>query len=808
MDYGTSFHLERTALEELLDSSIGHYPIVYVCDYMQCGKTSLIRGWLEKRKWKSVWHAMQSPDQGRAVLRSALNRRQEPGNLLLVLDDLHNLRADAECLEMIERLVEQSVRMILISRAALPRALTQLLVQGQLREIGPEHLRFSPEETHRYLEGMGLRLPDADVAYIHDICLGQRLGLFLLARRIKAAGGIYSIRMIDELRRDLYDCFDQLLPPAIHEFDHLLSVTALFDQWDADLLSHVLPGADSESVLEALSCLGLFLESRPAPSDAVVFFDEEPDVVNARREYHYIPIFRNYLRSRYLPRLSEAERRDCLNRAAAHLESHDDVMSALDCYERAKNRPEMLRILEENATLPVCRAHYYEMRPWYEQLTDAELAQSTLLTSGMCILYSLYGQLDRSEEYLHRLQAKLSGLPRDSAEYLEVQRALITLQLALPHMGSGRAVAVIRQMDGLMHRTGARFPQFSISGNMPSLMNGGQDFCSWARYDRLLQRLLGPIVERVFGQCGASLPHVAVAESLYEKGDLDNALAEVSRGVDQVQRSTINIEMLFVARALKAKIMLAQGDYEAALRLVENTKSEIRRERATFLVQNMEAFEVWVRLHGDDRQRVDGWLARYVDDDVFRLRDRYCMMIACRVYIRDGQYARAELLLNKLLDYATQYRRPYIQMEAMLLKSIVLFHRGQHWRETFDAMLHMAQHYSFVRIIANEGAAVYPLISEVDSGTHFVRHVKIAVMREMQFYPNYLRCDRRELQALTDYEREVLQYVICGMNNREIAEQIHVSSHTVKYHLSHIYTKLGVKNRTELVKVALENGIA
>lgn len=120
----------------------------------------------------------------------------------------------------------------------------------------------------------------------------------------------------------------------------------------------------------------------------------------------------------------------------------------------------------------------------------------------------------------------------------------------------------------------------------------------------------------------------------------------------------------------------------------------------------------------------------------------------------------------------------------------------------------LAQHYSFVRIIANEGAAVYPLISEVDSGTHFVRHVKIAVMREMQFYPNYLRCDRRELQALTDYEREVLQYVICGMNNREIAEQIHVSSHTVKYHLSHIYTKLGVKNRTELVKVALENGIA
>ena len=51
--------------------------------------------------------------------------------------------------------------------------------------------------------------------------------------------------------------------------------------------------------------------------------------------------------------------------------------------------------------------------------------------------------------------------------------------------------------------------------------------------------------------------------------------------------------------------------------------------------------------------------------------------------------------------------------------------------------------------------------------------------------------------ALSTRESEVLEMTSLGLTNREIAERLHVSVHTVKFHLAAIYRKLGVVNRTE-----------
>jgi len=58
---------------------------------------------------------------------------------------------------------------------------------------------------------------------------------------------------------------------------------------------------------------------------------------------------------------------------------------------------------------------------------------------------------------------------------------------------------------------------------------------------------------------------------------------------------------------------------------------------------------------------------------------------------------------------------------------------------------------------------------------------------------------------LTKREEEVVRQVVEGLSNREIAEHLKLSEHTVKNYLFHIFEKLGVSSRVELVTYAVAN---
>jgi DNA-binding CsgD family transcriptional regulator len=57
----------------------------------------------------------------------------------------------------------------------------------------------------------------------------------------------------------------------------------------------------------------------------------------------------------------------------------------------------------------------------------------------------------------------------------------------------------------------------------------------------------------------------------------------------------------------------------------------------------------------------------------------------------------------------------------------------------------------------------------------------------------------RALDGLTSREHQVLRHLSAGKTNVEIAAELHVSVHAIKYHLQHVFRKLGVTNRTEAV---------
>lgn len=70
--------------------------------------------------------------------------------------------------------------------------------------------------------------------------------------------------------------------------------------------------------------------------------------------------------------------------------------------------------------------------------------------------------------------------------------------------------------------------------------------------------------------------------------------------------------------------------------------------------------------------------------------------------------------------------------------------------------------------------------------------------------------DRRQegnLEPLTQRETEVLQLLSQGLANKQIALSLEISEHTVKFHVSSIYAKLGATNRTEAVRLGVRHGL-
>ncbi|MFI9380945.1 response regulator [Kutzneria sp. NPDC052558] len=79
------------------------------------------------------------------------------------------------------------------------------------------------------------------------------------------------------------------------------------------------------------------------------------------------------------------------------------------------------------------------------------------------------------------------------------------------------------------------------------------------------------------------------------------------------------------------------------------------------------------------------------------------------------------------------------------------------------------------------------------------------LIAEFAARPEHRRPDPGALRELTDREREVLALVAGGLSNEEIAEHLVISPATSRTHVSRIMTKLGARDRAQLVVLAYES---
>jgi DNA-binding NarL/FixJ family response regulator len=128
--------------------------------------------------------------------------------------------------------------------------------------------------------------------------------------------------------------------------------------------------------------------------------------------------------------------------------------------------------------------------------------------------------------------------------------------------------------------------------------------------------------------------------------------------------------------------------------------------------------------------------------------------------------------------------------------------------ETAVLMLSMHSEHTWVRRALEAGASGYILKSAVDLDlADAVKRVAagVTVLDRRITPPTGLKGEKAN--GLTNRELEVLQYIVSGKSNKEIAQELSLSVNTVAVHRANIMDTLGIHNTAELVVYAIKNGL-
>ncbi len=127
-------------------------------------------------------------------------------------------------------------------------------------------------------------------------------------------------------------------------------------------------------------------------------------------------------------------------------------------------------------------------------------------------------------------------------------------------------------------------------------------------------------------------------------------------------------------------------------------------------------------------------------------------------------------------------------------------------------ILTMYKHDEYFISAIKEGADGY-LLKDAPSD-HVVDAVRSLMSGEAVIHPSMTKKlldlhqhadDKKENNQLTDREKEVLDCLVKGYSNKEIAEELYISDKTVKIHVSKIFKKLRVKSRSQAVIHAIQH---
>jgi LuxR family maltose regulon positive regulatory protein len=395
----------------------------------------------------------------------------------VVIEDISWL-TDADSRDYVKKLLtEGSKHVILISRAAFPQWMSELRMQLDFLQIGERDLQFGKGEIADYMRLKNLTPTEEELEEIWKNTRGYPPAVAMYGAHM-ASGEAVNQQMYAGVCGDVCGYFDQTFFSRWEQpVQELLLALCQYPEFTLPMAELLTGSHDTYQNLCYCHRVGNFLIKK----------DGETWTFRER--------FAEFLQWKRRVLWTEEMYRENYRRAALYYAMFGDVESALVYYQKAGLNEQVKDLLIQNAQRHPGRGHYYEMKDYYMALPEDVIKESPVLMCGMSMLHSIMFQPEQAEKWYQALEEYRDSPGRTAAERKEAKIRLAYLDIGLAHRAGKGILKILRKSAALSLDTEISLPELSVTSNLPSLMNGGLDFCDWSLMDNELAKVMAKPLE-------------------------------------------------------------------------------------------------------------------------------------------------------------------------------------------------------------------------------------------------------------------------------------------------------------------------
>lgn len=752
--------------------------------------------------------------------------------LVLFLDDYHEIQLSVihRTMAILLDHLPAEVSIVIGSRTEPPLQVGALRARGRLLELGWEQLRFSRQETERFLGDAQYALTEDQVVALHSRTEGWAAGLQLARIDLHQSGNLAAAESFSggyrSVGKYLLDAVLDRQPPELQAF---LLQTAFLDRLTAPLCDAVCQRQGSATVLEELEQRNLF-----------TFRLDEAGIW-----YRYHHLFADFLQGRLRQR--EPQQVASLHlRASRWYEEQGGLADAVDYALRGQAPERAAELLKPYGRALFRGGQFKELKLNLEQLPEPILRQSPEL----CVLHgwacAYAGEFElarvraqdaqqaadgRGDDDLFRAEAAvllgtlgvirsdeptLAVLDRGLAARLETAdssvQSFVHVALAYASRARGRLDEARRLLDQAV-----AFAERGESPLVNMLARYNVAVLAWLAGERgSSEHIARGALEIAEGRgwlesMGAAFIRAQLGVTLYEADRLEEARQQLDAAIE-VLRSTQAYGFLGVAAVLRATVHWASGDadrtrldLEWAERIAESRQVERVRIRKVQLQARM-ALATGHANYAQRHLRQGHALIGAAAEDVLPWPEQHeqFRLLDARLLLGEEKWQEALALADAAQASAARAQRNYTRLEALILsvEALLALGRAEEAQGRLREALDMAAPEQLWRPFFFTGPELPQLVTQWaasgDSAAAELQAVLSGVKR---------RTEPAAGETLQTRERQILELVARGLRNREIGARLFLSEETVKWYLKRMYKQLGVRNRTAALARARELGL-